>query len=189
MSPRMTDGPLQRRINRTRRGQSTVEYALILGAVAISLIIIYGSIGHHEAGLVTAASGALNRASSASAADVEVHWGSQMPVTSSNLRKRLNAKTCDEDTTLNNLACRGKSMLQSGKSMLLSAGDSLADLRLPDIRLGAAGYGMLRQMHLLPQGKPLDLRVDPLTPKSPASPSPAKSAPSSPADAHTRATR
>ena len=181
MPLQMTHGPLQRRVNRTRRGQTTVEYALILGAVAISLMIVYGSIGHHEAGLVTAASGALNHASAASPGDLEVSWGSQQPVTSSNVRKRLNAKTCDDDTTLNNLACRGKSMLQS-------ASDSLADLRLPDIRLVAAGYSLLHRMHILPAGKPLEVGVEPLTPKSSAAPPAAKSA-QSPAAAHTHAAR
>lgn len=171
----------RQKFNRSGLGQSSVEYALILGAVAISLMVIYGSIGHHEAGLVTAASGALNRSNTASAGNLEVDWASEKPAsTDSNIRKRLKADACIEESTLSDAACRGKAMARD-------ISESLADMRLPDIRLGTAGYSLLHRIFLLPQGEALDVGVVPLAPES--SPPPAVKSAQPPTTTHIRTGR
>jgi Flp pilus assembly pilin Flp len=150
----------QHKFGRSRLGQASVEYALILGAVAISLMVIYGSIGHHEAGLVTAASGALSQANAATAGNLEVDWGSEKPAsTDFNIRKRLKANACKEKSALDDAACRGKAMVRD-------VSESLADMRLPDIRLVATGYTLLQRMYLLPREEALDVGVVPLAPES-----------------------
>jgi hypothetical protein len=128
-------------------------------------MVIYGSIGHHEAGLVTAASGALNHSNVARVGNLEVNWASGRPVSGdSNIRKRLKADTCTEQSTLSDVACRGKAMVRD-------ASESLANTRLPDMRLGTAGYSLLRRLYLLPEAEALDVGAIPLAPES--SPPPA----------------
>jgi hypothetical protein len=128
-------------------------------------MVIYGSIGHHEAGLVTAASAALSHSNVAGVGNLEVNWASGRPVSAdSNIRKRLKAETCTEESSLSELACHGRAMVRN-------ASESLANTRLQDMRLGTAGYSLLHRMYLLSEAEALDVGVVPLAPAS--SPPPA----------------